>query len=826
MKVLLKNVAKKIGRFNQVRVLGKGTQGVVHLAVDPVLQRNVAIKSLHFSDVSNVVDTKKMLLKEARTISKMVHPNIVSIYEAGEDDEQNPFLVFEYVSGQLLSEIMKKKGIMTVDNALALLKPVIEAISHADQQNIIHCDLKPANILINDENIPKVMDFGIARVLSKQKSKTIGFFGTPRYMPPEYIREQTVTASNDSYALGIILYEMLTGKSVFTGNNIKQIITKVLNDSLLPPSRVNSDIDPHFESILLKAIDKKLQNRYHSTTEFNQAIDEYLESHGSGITQSSKAQDATIEFLLRRMKRKKDFPALSESLFKINKIVDEDDKGFDALAGAIVEDFALTNKILKIVNSAYYRRKGGEVKTISRAVMMLGFDAIRSIAVSLILIDHLHDKSQAKQLKDRVVSSLYSGVFAKNLADKSQLQNKEEVFLSGIFHNLGKLLAIFYFNEESVEIEKLVEKDGLSEEDAATQILGVSYPRLGTAIAKEWELPHYIVNTINPYNTKVNSKRLGLNEEEKMHAISSLSNELTGLIEKNDDGEDWRKVAVNVWRQYTPQLNLNDQDLISLADQAKEDLIDLNSILNINMSKSSIIQGLDSDEAEEKTLVGKTVSDKTISDKTMVLDSTEKLSDKEMNEKIKEATLVSGRQTQDVLGNDENYDPETILKAGIDDISAMLTGEYRETDVFRLCLEVMHRAFHFDHAVVCMANNKKKTMEGKFGFGINNAFLSQFQFPMKYKPDVFHLALEKGVDIFIADTQDEKILKKIPAWYQQIIEAESFIVLPVMVKKKAIGLFYGDRFKSGELVIKQNELKLMQKLKFLASEALIKKYQR
>ena len=821
-------MAKKIGRFNQVRELGKGTQGVVHLAVDPVLQRNVAIKSLHFSDVSNAADTKKMLLKEARTISKMIHPNIVSIYEAGEDDKKNPYLVFEYVSGQLLTDVMKKKGMMTVKEALALLKPVIEAISHAEQQNIIHCDLKPANILINDDNIPKVMDFGIARVLSKQKSKTDGFFGTPRYMPPEYIREQMVTASNDSYALGIILYEMLTGKSAFMGNNIKQIISKVLNETLSPPSRLNSDIDAYFESIILKAIDKKLENRYQSSSEFNTAIDDYLETQGAGITQSSKAQDATIEFLLRRMKRKKDFPALSESLFKINKIVDEDEKGFDALAGAIVEDFALTNKILKIVNSAYYRRSGGEVKTISRAVMMLGFDAIRSIAVSLILIDHLHDKSQAKQLKDRVVSSLYSGVFAKNLADKSHLINKEEVFLSGIFHNLGKLLAIFYFNEESMEVELLVEGGGISEEDAAIQVLGVSYPRLGTAIAKEWELPHYIVNTIKPYNTKANSKRLQLNDEEKMHAISSLSNELTGLIEKTDDSIDWRKKSVSLWRQYTPQLDLNDQDLVSLADQAKEDLIDLNSILNISMSKSSIIEGLDSDAVSE--------GDKQLHvEKTIVLETTEKLSEKEINEKLKSAFSDQGARThqqsqdgasQGIVDNEENSDPETILRAGIDDISAMLTDEYSVTGIFRLCLEVMHRAFQFDHAVVCMANNKKKIMEGKFGYGINNAFLAQFQFPMKYKPDVFHLALEKGVDVLIADTQDEKILKKIPAWYQQIIEAESFIVLPVMVKKKAIGLFYGDRFKSGELLIKQHELKLMQQLKFLASEALIKKYQR
>lgn len=794
-------MANKIGRFNLVRELGKGTQGVVHLAVDPVLQRNVAIKTLHVANLSSSIDTKDLLLKEARTISKMTHPNIVSIYEAGEDDSHNPYLVFEYVSGQLLSNVMKQKGMMSIKSALELIKPAIEAISDAAQQNIIHCDLKPANILINDDNVPKVMDFGIARVLSEQKTRSDGFFGTPRYMPPEYIREQIISTSNDSYSLGIILYEMLTGKSVFTGENIKQIIQKVLNEPLPAPSKINGELDPQFESIVLKAIDKKMENRYHSTIELNAAIDEYLGAHSSSKNPSSKQQDATIEFLLRRMKRKKDFPALSESLFKINKIVEEDEQGFDALANAIVEDFALTNKILKIVNSAYYRRSGGEVKTISRAVMMLGFEAIRSIAVSLILIDHLHDKAQAKQLKDQVVSCLYSGVFAKNLADKSQIKNKEEVFLSGIFHNLGKLLTIFYFNEESLEIEKLISEENLKEEQASSKILGVSYSRLGVAIAKEWELPHYIVNTINPYNTKANSKRLQLNEEEKIHAISSLSNELTSLIEKNKNS-DWRQHSVKLWRQYTPQLHLKDRDLTTLADQAKEDLIDLNSILNINMSKSLIIEGLESKEptlAEDQKLISDT-------EQTLVINH--------------EKTPV-----QKAISDEVTLTREDILKAGIDDINAMLSEEYSVTDIFRLCLEVMYRALKFDHAVVCMVNNKKNIMEAKFGHGINNTFLAQFQFSLKYQADVFHLALEKGVDVFIKDTTDAIISKKIPAWYQQIIEAETFIILPIMVNKKPIGLFYGDCFNVGELVIKQNELKLMQKLKFLASEALVKKYQ-
>jgi len=790
-------VVDHIGRFNVIRELGRGTQGVVHLGIDPVLQRNVAIKTLHI-DPEHAFNTRELLLKEARTISKMVHPNIVSIYEAGEDEQQQPYLVFEYVSGQLLSDLMKKSSFMTVKKALEYIKPAIEAMSEAAEKNIIHCDLKPSNILINDENIPKVMDFGIARVMSKQKTRSNGFFGTPRYMPPEYIREQVISTSNDSYALGIILYEMLTGKSAFNGSNIKQIIQSVLNDKLAAPSRLNNDIDAQFESILLKAIDKNPDNRYQSAIELNAALDEYLERNENKVSLSSKKMDATIEFLLRRMKRKKDFPALSESLFKINTIIDEDNKGFDELANAIVEDFSLTNKILKIVNSAYYRRSGGEVKTISHAVMLLGFDAIRSIAVSLILIDHLHDKSQAKQLRDQVVSCLYSGVFAKNLAEKSSIRNREEVFLSGVFHNLGKLLSIFYFNEEYLEIEAIIKNENSNDEDASAKVLGISYNQLGTAIAKEWELPHYIINTITPFNTKTSSRRLQLNNEEKLHAISSLSNELTHLIEQEDDVH-WRQRAVKLWREYTPQLNLNDRDLITLADQAKEDLVDLNSILNINMSKASIIQGMEANH--EKT-------------------------PKNAVAELQQTVLESAQLTAPDESQQEGHlSVEDILNKGINNISIMLTGDYSVTKIFELGLDIIYEAFEFDHAVMCMVNTQQKIMEGKYAHGLNNAFLNQFRFVLQYKPDVFHLALEKGMDIFIADRNGTKIVKKIPPWYQQIIDAETFIVFPVMLKNKPIGLFYGDCFKSGQLSIKPGQLKLVQKIKYLAAEALLKKFQ-
>jgi len=251
-------------------------------------------------------------------------------------------------------------------------------------------------------------------------------------------------------------------------------------------------------------------------------------------------------------------------------------------------------------------------------------------------------------------------------------------------------------------------------------VLGVPYSRLGMAIAKEWELPHYIVNTISPYNTKVNSKRMQLNDEEKMHAICSLSNELTHLIEKSGTSTDWRESAVKIWRQYTPQLKLKDKDLVSLADQAKEDLIDLNSILNISMSKSSIIQGLHNENesivtsSAERTLVleGKVLDKKALGAKPLNM----KLAAAGEAQNLESSPRERSEKQCEKITKTE--DAEVVLKNGIDHISTMLTGDYSVTEVFRLCLDVMNEAFQFDHAVVCMINHKKKAMEGKFGHGI------------------------------------------------------------------------------------------------------------
>jgi eukaryotic-like serine/threonine-protein kinase len=792
----------KISRFNLIRVLGEGSQGIVHLAQDPILERNVAIKALRTDKAQDPEKLNKLLMDEAKVISKMTHPNIVAIYEAGEEAGR-PFLVFEYVKGKTLADVIKSKEYQSLTEVLSLFKPICLGMLHSHQNHIIHGDLKPANIVVDENGIPKIMDFGIANLLSSQNSGD-GLYGTPRYMPPEYLQTRKVSEANDVYALGLILYEMLTAEVAIPGNDIKTIISNVINHKISLPSKLNDEVGELFEHIVLKASDKDVNNRFNSINELLDAVEDYEnKSQNSGVNSSSKSQDAAITFLIRKIKRKQDFPALSETLLKINTLVDQEDTNSQQLARVIIEDFALTNKILKLVNSAYYRSTKIEVKTISQAVLILGFDEIRSVAISLILIDHLHNKTKAKKLKNHIVSSIYSGILAKDLSVEVNLKEHEEAFLTGTFHQIGEMLALYYFHEEAEEIEKLIIDEDLSKEQAAIKILGVSYQNLGIAIAKEWKLPQYIINNITHYTPRKKGKNKSANFElsdyDKLREITSLSNDLSDALEdKNND--NWRSSAVEIWKRYSEDLALDDDSLIKLANQARKNLIDINHIFNINLEESNVLNNV-------KKMVDESLLDGAI-DKTLVMGT-------ELN---LERTLI------DEIIKPKQLPPEKILHNAFLAIGKEIQTTNNIGEICKLYMDSVSNAFNLERVIICLYDKKTRHMNAKMGLGITDQFLQQFSFSLKPPiKNLFQVASAKGVDIYINDTKEYEKKTSLPAWYRQIIDAETFMLFPITYNKKPFALFYLDKNKGNDLVVGQENIKKLQALKSLCVKSIEKR---
>lgn len=464
-------MSKYVGRFEIIRELGRGAQSIVYLARDPHLQRQVAIKTLHFA--RSDPQQNRQLLDEARMVSQLRHPNIVPIFEAAEE-RGDLYLVFQYVPGKNLAEYLALSGALKPARAIAIMQAILDAIAHAHAAGIIHRDLKPSNILIDDDELPRVMDFGIAARNGALAGDGGQLTGTPAYMAPEYILQRTSSERSDVFSAGLVFYELLTGKRAFPGNDILLVMKQIAGEDIRLPQDSSGQLEERLAHLLYRALARDPQSRYESARQMREALDDYLTPET--LVPSTDPRQSTIDFLLRRMRHKSDFPALSESVGAINRITASENQSISEVSNTILKDFSLTNKLLRMVNSVYYQQAGGgNISTVSRAVVVLGLDAVRSIAITVLLLDHLQNKDNASQLKEEFLRANLAGVLARNIAGKSAVRlDIEQAFICSMFHNLGRLLSQYYFPEESAEMKRMLLQKNCSEEAAALQVLGIS----------------------------------------------------------------------------------------------------------------------------------------------------------------------------------------------------------------------------------------------------------------------------------------------------------------------------------------------------------------
>lgn len=248
-------------RYEIIRSIGEGGMANVYLGYDEILDRNVAIKVLR-GDLSNDEKFVRRFQREALSASSLSHPNIVEMYDVGEDNGLY-YIVMEYVEGKTLKQLLKRRGTLTLSEAIDIMLQLTDGMSHAHDSYIIHRDLKPQNIMIQDDGQIKITDFGIAMALnSTQLTQTNSVMGSVHYLPPEQASGKGSTTKSDIYSIGIIFYELLTGKLPFKGENAVEIALKQMRDPLPSLKEDNPNIPQSIENIILKATAKNPKNRY------------------------------------------------------------------------------------------------------------------------------------------------------------------------------------------------------------------------------------------------------------------------------------------------------------------------------------------------------------------------------------------------------------------------------------------------------------------------------------------------------------------------------------------------------------------------------------
>ena len=268
----------KLGRYEVLNELGKGAMGVVYLAKDPVIGRMVAIKTIRTSsfgdDDSESREFRERFIREAQTAGILSHPNIVTIHDIGEDpDTQTSFIAMEYIEGQEPQVAARaRRAKFAYEQIADIIAQVAEAIDYAHRKGIIHRDIKPANIIITTDGKVKIIDFGIAKIASSNLTTTGQFLGTPNYMSPEQVSGAAVDGRSDIFSLGVVLYELLTNRKPFQGENLTAISYKIVHEEFTPPAELSPEVPSDFNAIVARAMAKDPWNRYQRGKDFALAL--------------------------------------------------------------------------------------------------------------------------------------------------------------------------------------------------------------------------------------------------------------------------------------------------------------------------------------------------------------------------------------------------------------------------------------------------------------------------------------------------------------------------------------------------------------------------
>ncbi len=272
-----------LGRYKVLKELGRGSMGVVYLGKDPTIQRFVAIKTMKFDDVDDLdklQDVRSRFFREAESTGRLSHPNIVTIFDAGEAQGLG-YIAMEMLQGTTLKQWSRKPNLLPLEKLIPILATVAEAMDYAHQQGIVHRDIKPANIMLTTDDVVKVMDFGIAKMGTSSKTQTDIVLGTPVYMSPEQIAGKKVDGRSDIFSLGVVMFELLTGRPPFLADNVSALLFAIAHTPHTNVKAIRPDLPLQLRGVIDQALHKDPVHRYRRASDFAIALRACLEERAA-----------------------------------------------------------------------------------------------------------------------------------------------------------------------------------------------------------------------------------------------------------------------------------------------------------------------------------------------------------------------------------------------------------------------------------------------------------------------------------------------------------------------------------------------------------------
>ncbi len=486
------------------------------------------------------------------------------------------------------------------------------------------------------------------------------------------------------------------------------------------------------------------------------------------------------------------------------------------MANTILSDVSLTQRILRIANGTAYRLPGAAPCTlVSKAVMLIGLSNVRAIALSATLLERIKDKEQASHLKLEFAKSFLASVMAREMAKGNPKASRECLSIAALFKDLGRLLIVSHDFEQFKAIRDLALAEDISEEVAASRLMGTGFDAIGETMMREWHLPESIISATRSASAAPTGKG-GQSTEDWMRGAVALATETASALTETAGAARERAFSI-VLAKHGNTVSVDRGQLDDLLSIAGKESLDLAHGLGLPVLVSDARDAEDEAAAkvaaqELAALAVENLSNETDGDGVLPHGAvlTEFVApDDAAGEAIDSASpvvaLIPIRQTS-----------HAILLAGIQEATRTLVSENATLrDVVTLVLEALFRGLHYDRVLVCLKNPGKGVYETKVALGEGRASLmTGFRLPCEYTADLFHIALSKNVDVQIKNASEPGIWTKLPSWHHALLpKTRSFLLLPLVLNGKILGFFYGDRDATDEHTITKDELDLVKALK-------------
>jgi HD-like signal output (HDOD) protein len=462
---------------------------------------------------------------------------------------------------------------------------------------------------------------------------------------------------------------------------------------------------------------------------------------------------AVLDRLWSRMSERGDFPMLSQSLRTTMAAMTNDDLDFTALVQVVLSDFALTQKVLRLANSAMYMAFGGNITTVSRALMVLGMDAVGHLVVGLKIVDHFHHSVPRRiDAKLELNRTMLSGCVARKLTERGDLRAGEEAVVCTLMRQIGKLLVVFYLDAEWDQIRRQIETD-IDETEACTEVLGVTFDEIGNEAAIRWRLPDMIRHGMGEFDPQDTEEP---RQVQWLRAITNYSTDVASVL-TTPNMPDWQREAriAELANRYGRALNTDPEVLVEMS---------------VALAREEDGEGV-------------------------------------MRE------IVELRADADAIAR-EALDPEARIGAGVQDLRA-LESDSALGAALALAAETVHAGLGFARTVM-FVRHSTGMFKARLGFGPKiDDTLPTLSFNTAFEPDVFHLAIANSIGIFIENARDPKMLARLPEWFRRsFADTRSFVLLPVVDDAHStVALLYGDWTQTDEpRRISQGEMAALNEL--------------